>query len=222
MGCDDRGRRVALTYRFPKKAEPYADALRAVGLEPVLFQPESGAPSLDGVAGLLLSGGTDIDPSLYHATRDPRTQSPDPQRDKMEWLLLHQVIAADIPVLAICRGMQLFNVFHEGGTLLQHLDGHTVNTADPSEPAHSVVQEPGSRLALILGAGPVGVNSRHHQAVQQVGRGLRVTSRSGDGIVEGVERPDLHFAVAVQWHPEDQVARFPAQHRLFEAFAAAL
>jgi putative glutamine amidotransferase len=125
-------------------------------------------------------------------------------------------------VLAICRGLQLFNVFHQGGTLLQHLDGHTIISPDPSEPAHAVVQEPGSRLASILGPGPVDVNSRHHQAVEQVGHGLRVTSRSTDGIVEGLERPDLRFAVAVQWHPEDQVCRFPAQHRLFEAFAAAL
>jgi putative glutamine amidotransferase len=140
----------------------------------------------------------------------------------MEWRLLEQAVAADIPVLAICRGMQLFNVFHPGGTLLQHLDGHAVNSHDPAEPAHSVVQEPDSRLASILGLGPVEVNSRHHQAVQQVGQGLVVTSRSGDGVIEGLERPDLRFAVAVQWHPEDQTVRFAAQRRLFEAFAAAL
>ncbi len=85
-----------------------------------------------------------------------------------------------------------------------------------------MVQKPGSRLACILGTGSVEVNSRHHQAVDEVGRGLVVTSRAADGIVEGLERPDLRFAVAVQWHPEDQVRRFPAQRRLFEAFAAAL
>ena len=214
--------RVALTFRSPKRAEPYADALRAVGLEPVLFQPESGAPSLDGVAGLVLSGGTDIDPARYGAAPDPRTETPDRERDEMEWRLLQQAVTADVPVLAICRGMQLFNVFHEGGTLLQHIDGHAVRSPDASDPVHSVVQEPGSSLAAILGPGPVPVNSRHHQAVQRVGRGLVVTSRSVDGIAEGVERPDLRFAVAVQWHPEDQVKRFHAQHRLFEAFAAAL
>jgi len=222
MGCEDKGKRVALTFRFPKKAEPYADALRAVGLEPVPFQPESGVHSLDGLAGLVLSGGVDIDPARYGAALDPRTETPDQERDEMEWRLLKEAVAADIPVLAICRGLQLFNVFHEGGTLVQHLDGHAVVSQDRSDPVHSVVQEPGSRLATILGTGPVAVNSRHHQAVQRVGRGLRVTSRSDDGIVEGLERPDLRFGVAVQWHPEDQVGRFPAQHRLFEAFAAAL
>jgi len=215
------GRRVALTFRFPKKAEPYADALRAVALEPVSFQPESGVSSLDGVAGLLLSGGTDIDPARYGAATDPRTQTPDQERDEMEWRLLDHAVAANMPVLAICRGMQLFNVFHPGGTLLQHLDGHAVTSQDASDPVHSVVQEPGSRLASILGPGPLPVNSRHHQVVEQVGRGLLVTSRSDDAVVEGLERPDLRFAVAVQWHPEDQVARFAAQRRLFESFAAA-
>ena len=216
------GKQVALTFRFHKKAEPYAEALRAAGLDPVSFQPERGAPSLDGVAGLVLSGGTDIDPALYGAKADPRTQPSDRERDDMEWRLLEQAVAGGMPVLAICRGMQLFNVFHQGGTLLQHLDRHAVTSPDPSDPVHSVLQEPGSRLASILGSGPVEVNSRHHQAVQQVGLGLRVTSRSDDGVVEGLERPDLRFAVAVQWHPEDQARRFPAQHRLFEAFAAAL
>ncbi|MEO8370937.1 MAG: gamma-glutamyl-gamma-aminobutyrate hydrolase family protein [Candidatus Solibacter sp.] len=222
MGVAGSAKRVALTFRFPKKGQPYADALRAVGLEPLPFQPGSGASSLDGLAGLVLSGGVDIEPARYGAATDPRTETPDQERDEMEWRLLEQAVAADIPVLAICRGLQLFNVFHEGGTLLQHLDGHTVISPDPSDPAHSVVQAPRSRLASILGLGPVPVNSRHHQVVEQVGRGLLVTSRSDDGVIEGLERPDLRFAVAVQWHPEDQVSRFAAQRRLFEAFAAAL
>src|SRR3954467_12355152 len=127
------GKRVALTFRSPKKAEPYAGALRAVGVDPISFQPESGIPSLNGVAGLLLSGGVDIDPSLYGAARDPRTQESDHERDEMEWRLLEQAVAADIPVLAICRGMQVFNIFHPGGTLIQHLDGHAVTSQNPDD-----------------------------------------------------------------------------------------
>jgi putative glutamine amidotransferase len=216
------GKPVALTFRFQKKAEPYAAALRAAGIEPVAFQAGVSTASLDGMAGLVLSGGTDVDPARYGAARDPRTEALDQERDEMEWRLLQQAIAADIPVLAICRGLQLFNVFHQGGTLLQHIDGHTVISPDPSDPAHIVVQEPGSRLESILGSGPVEVNSRHHQAVDRVGNGLIVTSRSEDGVIEGLDRPDLRFAVAVQWHPEDQAVRSAAQRRLFEAFATVL
>ena len=216
-------KRVALTFRFDEKAAPYAEALRLAKIEPVLVKPAPAGASLEGIAGLLLSGGTDIDPARYGSTAGPETGDPDTARDAMEWRLLEQALAADLPVLAICRGMQLFNVFHHGGTLLQHIGGHVVRSADPAEPVHDVVQQPGSRLERILGPGAHPVNSRHHQAVDRVGDGLLVTSRAaGDGIVEGLERPDLRFAVAVQWHPEDQVRRFAAQRRLFEAFAAAL
>lgn len=217
------GKRVALTFRESERVKPYADALRAAGIEPVPFQAGAEVNSLDGLAGLVLSGGTDVNPELYGAARDARTSEPDDERDAMEMSLLEEAVDADLPVLAICRGMQLFNVFHEGGTLVQHIEGHLVRSADPSEPVHYVVQKAGSRLAQIIGAGPQVVNSRHHQAVDGLGKGLVVTSRAaGDGTIEGIERPDLRFAVAVQWHPEDQVARFAQQRWLFESFAAAL
>jgi gamma-glutamyl-gamma-aminobutyrate hydrolase PuuD len=215
------GKRVALTFRFDDKAVPYADALRAVGLEPVLCKPGIRAASFDGFDGLLLSGGTDLNPRLYDAEREAETGDPDDERDRMESDLLDKTIQTNTPVLAICRGMQLFNVRH-GGTLVQHLEGHQVRSVDPSDPVHLALQEPGSRLAEILGTEPVEVNSRHHQAVGRVGLGLVVTSRATDGVIEGLERQDQRFAVAVQWHPEDQVRRYPVQLRLFEAFAAAL
>ncbi|HVN05330.1 MAG TPA: gamma-glutamyl-gamma-aminobutyrate hydrolase family protein [Bryobacteraceae bacterium] len=217
-------RQAGLTFRFPNKAAPYADALRLAGIEPVLISPENPRP-LHGLQGLLLSGGTDLDPARYGAAALPGNEHPDNQRDVLESGLLADALAADLPVLAICRGMQLFNVFH-GGTLVQHLDNadfHRVRGGHPELPVHQILVEPGTRLAAILGAGRHGVNSRHHQAVDRIGGGLLVTARSiPDGVVEALERADRRFALAVQWHPEDQIVHDQPQLNLFEAFAEAL
>ncbi len=215
---------AGLTFRERHKAEPYAEALRAAGVEPVLLSPD--APGdFSGLQGLVLSGGTDLNPSLYFAAPDAANEAPDDARDEMELGLLHHALAADLPVLAICRGMQLFNVAH-GGTLIQDLENtvlHVVRGQDPGQPAHGVVVEPGTRLAEILGEGVHAVNSRHHQAVGRVGAGLRVAARSTpDSVIEALERDDRRFALAVQWHPEDQAQRDAEQRKLFEAFAAAL
>jgi putative glutamine amidotransferase len=202
-------KRAVLCYRFEKKSAPYADALRAVGVEPVFAVPGAAPDSVDGL-GLVLSGGTDVDPEIYGQVRHRRVGWPDRERDEMELRFLREALETDVPVLAICRGMQLFNVAHGGGTLLQHIDGHRA--------AHDVCVEDGNRLARAFTPGSLAVNSRHHQAVDRVGEGLIVTARSADGIVEALERPDRRFAVAVQWHPED----LPAHACLFAAFAGAL
>ena len=181
--------------------------------------------ALAGLQGLLLSGGTDLNPARYGATPHPRNETPDDARDDLETGLLTEALAADLPVLAICRGMQLFNVAH-GGTLIQHLENsaaHVVRGDDPALPAHQILVEPGTRLAEILGEGVHAVNSRHHQAVGRVGAGLRVTARSTpDGVIEALERSDRRFALAVQWHPEDQARRDAEQRKLFQAFAEAM
>lgn len=214
--------RVALTYRTPTRAVPYADVLRAAGVEPVPMQAGAGPHTLAGCAGLLVSGGPDVDPARYGAERDARTQDPDKERDEMELALVGEAVAGDLPVLAICRGMQLFNVFH-GGTLLQHVEGHVVRPEDLSLAAHDVTVAPGTRLAEIVGPGNCPVNSRHHQAVDRPGAGLVVAARSAvDGLIEALERPELRFALAVQWHPENQTLRYRQHRALFEAFAAAL
>jgi len=217
-------RRAGVTFRYPHKAEPYAAALRQAGIEPVLISPQE-PRDLDGLDGLLLSGGTDVDATRYGGTPHSENDAPDRERDELEARLLSQALAAHLPVLAICRGMQLFNVVH-GGTLIQHLDGsagHCVRGDDPGLPAHQIVVEPDSRLAAILGGGEHPVNSRHHQAVERIGAGLRVTARSTpDGVIEGLERSGPDFALGVQWHPEDQVGRDPVQRKLFEAFAESL
>jgi len=216
--------KAGLTFRERVKVEPYAEALRQAGIDPVLISPQQ-PESLAGLAGLVLTGGTDLNPARYGEAPHPRNETPDDERDELETKLLNEALQADLPVLAICRGMQLFNIVH-GGSLIQHLknvDAHEVRNIDPALAAHEIMVEPDSHLGHILGAGAHAVNSRHHQAVQRVGTGLRVTAKSSaDGIVEALERDDRKFALGVQWHPEDQVRRDASQRKLFEAFAAAL
>jgi len=215
-------RRVAVLYRSEEKAGPYQYALRDAGADPVGVTPEHPLESLDGFAGLLLTGGTDLDPAAYGQERDARADQPDRERDQLEIRLLREGLDRDLPLLAICRGMQLFNVVH-GGTLLQHMERHAVRPADRSQPAHAVTIQPGTALERIVGAGALAVNSRHHQAVDRVGEGLIVSARSiPDGVIEGLERGDRRFAIAVQWHPEDQIRQWPRQRQLFCAFANAL
>jgi putative glutamine amidotransferase len=216
---------VAVTYEDAKKVGPYADALRLVGLEPVLLTADEPC-SLKGLNGLLITGGCDIDPKRYGQERVPETQEPNPSRDRMEIGLLGEALDRDLPMLAICRGLQLFNVYH-GGTLIQHLPGDPhrppKRPADPSKPMHEIIVAPDTKLAAAVGAGKHPVNSRHHQAVDRLGAHLRISAESvKDGIVEGVERPDKEFAVGVQWHPEDQVPADETQLKLFRAFAEAV
>ena len=184
-----------MTFSNEEKLRPYEAALREAGLEPVRVTAAPW-PSLDG---LLLTGGADINPARYGQPLHPKAQKPEDARDELEAALLGEALKADLPVLAICRGMQLFNVVH-GGTLIQHLE-----TGRHHE-EHGMRILPETRLAAIAGAGEHSVNSRHHQAVDRVGANLIVSARAEDGIVEAIERTDRRFAVAVQWHPEDRTA----------------
>lgn len=217
-------KRVLIPFRLEKKVKPYQEAVRLGGMEPVAASVANPV-SLDGVDGLLLMGGTDVNPRYYGAEREKATEQPDDERDEIEFGLITEALERDVPVLAICRGLQLLNVYH-GGTLIQHLPSHPRHhpgLEDRSAVAHTVVFEPGTHLRDVAGADKWGVNSRHHQAADQIGRGLRVSARSeADGLVEGLERPDRRFVIAVQWHPEDQVVAHPEQLHLFERFADAL
>ncbi len=206
------------------RLEPYEAAMRAAGIEPV-----RNPKSLEGLDGLLLTGGADVNPKLYRQEPGRDTEKPDDERDELEMKLLKEALANDVPVLAICRGLQLFNVFH-GGTLIQHLAGvdvHRVKAHD-AEPgkhpaAHGIRVKPGTRLAEIIGAGDHEVNSRHHQAVDHKADVLTASAIAPDGVIEALELTgNAAFAVAVQWHPEDRVAVSPADRKLFEAFARAM
>lgn len=219
--------KAGVTFRDDSKVVRYEFALHEVGIEPVRIAPGRPA-SLDAVNGLLLTGGTDVNPTRYGQKRGPETDEPDDERDEMETKLLREALAAGRPVLAICRGMQLFNVAH-GGTLIQHLSSLDVhNQKMPSAergrhgPAHAVFVAPHTRLATIVGEGEQAVNSRHHQAVERPGQGLVVSAVSSDGIIEALERTGDGFAIAVQWHPEDRILSNAPDRKLFEAFRAAM
>jgi putative glutamine amidotransferase len=216
--------KVAITSGKTTNLAPYQSALNGAGIESV-----RNPASLDGLDGLLLTGGSDVDPKLYGQPRAAESEPPEDARDELEMKLLKEALAADLPVLAICRGLQLFNVVR-GGTLIQHVanvDVHRVKAHD-AEPGrhpgvHSVRVNPDTRLAGIIGAGEHQVNSRHHQAVDCVGGGLIISATAADGVVEALELTgNAAFALAVQWHPEDRVAVNPADRKLFEAFALAM
>ena len=216
-------KQVLLPFRHFKKAKAYETALRAGGMEPLPISVDDPMP-FDRAAGLLLMGGTDVNPKRYNSAAEPETDPPDDARDQVELDLIHAALKRDLPILAICRGLQILNIYH-GGTLIQHLGAprHDPEKDDHSGPVHEIEFSPGSRLAQIAGVGRWQVNSRHHQAVARVGDNLHVSARDPeDAVVEGLERPDKRFVVAVQWHPEDQIVRCSEQIRLFQSFAAAL
>ncbi len=217
-------KRVLIPYRHAKKVAAYADAVRVGGAEPVTESVEKKL-SLDGFAGLLLMGGSDVNPTRFGETARPETDQPDDERDEAELGLIHEAVERQIPIFGICRGLQILNVYH-GGTLVQHLEAnarHDPEKEDHSVSAHEVAFVPESTLAQIAASATWQVNSRHHQAVKKLGAKLHISARDlEDGTVEGIERRDHRFLVAVQWHPEDQTKRHPEQLRLFERFAAAL
>ena len=201
--------RVALPFgRTPEgKRMPYRSALHAVDVQPV-----ESAVTLEGLDGLLLPGGPDVDPARFGARRDPKTDNPDHERDDLETALLQEALDRDLPVLAICRGLQLLNVA-QGGTLVQHVEGH--RCPDQGE-AHRIAITAGSRLKSVLDVDEFVVNSRHHQCVDRIGSGLVVVARAPDSVIEALELPGKRFVLAVQWHPEDRNDGLDG--RLFEAF----
>lgn len=201
--------RVALPFgRTPEgKRSPYRKALNALDIQPV-----ESAATLAGLDGLLLAGGSDIDPALFGAQRGRKTGDPDHERDKLEAALLCEALDRDLPVLAICRGLQLLNVAR-GGTLVQHVEGHL---CPDQQEVHPIAIAAGSKLKSVLEVEEFVVNSRHHQCVDRIGSGLVVVAKAPDSVVEALELPGKRFVLAVQWHPEDRSDGLDA--RLFEAF----
>lgn len=194
----------------------YVDAIQRAGGRPLIVPPaEDGIEeTLDALAGLLLSGGEDVDPVHYGADPHPETQGVRPDRDRAELALLEAALARDMPVLAVCRGSQVLNVAR-GGDLVQHLPevvGHEEHKHTPGVFAdHEVELRPGSRVGALLGE-RAPVKSHHHQAYGRIGRGLRAAAHAEDGTVEALEDPSKRFAVGVLWHPEegDDFALFQA------------
>ena len=186
-----------------------------------LSDPEQAVQDALTCDGLLLPGGGDMDPKFYGQERIPACGEPNLLRDAAEPLLLRAFLAADKPVLGICRGIQVMNAVL-GGDLYQdikpfeHLphNGHWAKV-------HTVTVRRGTLLSRILGQDTVLVNSQHHQAVDRVAPGFTLAALSEDGIVEAIEKPDARFCLGVQWHPEWLSDADPAMQGLFDAFVNA-
>lgn len=182
----------------------------------------------DRLDGVLLPGGSDVDPAIYGETAHPKTYGIDMQRDALELTLTRWTVAEDRPLLGICRGHQVINVAL-GGTLVQDIPSQVETTLVHDQPdaqprntrLHEVTIDPTSRLAGILGTTQVRVNSLHHQSVALPAPAASITAHSPDGIVEALEIPGKRFALSVQWHPEDLAGEDDQMAALFEAFVAA-
>ena len=206
--------------------EQYAATLALAGAQAVLLPTGAVGDPVALLArcdGLLLAGGGDVDPGRYGQAPAAELQRPDPRRDELELALLAAADDQDLPVLAICRGMELLNVA-AGGTLHQHLPDvagtQLHRAAGDEELLHDVHVAAGSRLADATGATLVRGVSSHHQGVDKLGDGLSAVAWSADGLVEGVERT-RGWVIGVQWHPERTAATDPAQAALFARFTAA-
>lgn len=204
---------------------PYLEALRRAGAEAVVLLPrrmDAGAVQrlLSRFDGLVLIGGTDVDPALYGAEEHPECYGIDPVRDAFEVALVRTAVDRDLPTLAICRGIQMVNVAR-GGTLDQHITGregliaHGVPGGGHGV-SHPVDLEPGSQVAKAMGVDRPTCFSHHHQAIDRLGEGLQPVGRSEDGVVEAVELED-GWLLGVQWHPEETAEQDQAQQGLFDA-----
>jgi putative glutamine amidotransferase len=205
----------------------YFELAAAAGGRPVLLPPLSRAPQGPGAGaaevvsaldGLVLTGGGDVDPAAYGQEPEATVGGVNSVRDASERALLAAALAIDLPVLAICRGVQVLNV-ELGGTLHQHVPDVVGNEDHRTAPLvfgdMAVTTTPGSAAAEVFGAAPI-VLCSHHQSIDQLGRGLEVTARAGDGVIEAVELPGARFVLGVQWHPEEG-----SDQRPFDALVAA-
>ncbi len=185
----------------------YVRSVELAGGRPILIPPVDDAvgETLDVLDGLVLSGGADIDPENYGAERHPETTITQPERDRAELVLLRAALDRELPVLAICRGMQMLNVVH-GGRLHQHLPelvGHNGHREVPGTfSRHEVKLDPASRTGELLGERAT-VHSSHHQGLDHVGTAIRAVGWAEDGMIEAIEDPAHRFAIGVLWHPEE-------------------
>jgi len=226
--------KIAISVSDKEKAKgvqsPYYKALLALGVKPeeleLVSPSHPSIPDIRDYDGVLFAGGNDINPKYYQeAVKYPGLVQIDEKRDAFEFELFDRAHRGGLPILGICRGLQMINVKF-GGTLYQDLNSEApverehMQSAPRPEPTHTVtLTDPESRLGETF-KGSCLVNSLHRQAIKRLGRGLKVTAHSEDGLVEAVESADAYpFLVAVQWHPEEMVDR-PEPRKLFENFVA--
>ncbi|MGH2561650.1 MAG: gamma-glutamyl-gamma-aminobutyrate hydrolase family protein [Thermomicrobiales bacterium] len=210
----------------------YVESVAAAGAIPIILplQDDHAAPLLDLVDGVILSGGADVEPALYGDSEvHPTTYGVSPLRDRFEIELVHAAIERDMPMLCICRGIQVLNVAL-GGTLIQDVAdqyGKTIEHRqqdagiDSAEPGHRVQAESGGHLEALFGTTDIPVNSFHHQAIRDPAPGLRIEGCADDGLIEAVSVPTASFAIGLQWHPEGMCQRYELQRRPFLALVEA-
>jgi putative glutamine amidotransferase len=210
----------------------YVDAVAIAGGAPVLIPLNLDEGALRAIYerldGLLLTGGVDVHPKHYGEAIHEKCGEIDEARDTVELTLTRWGLVEGLPILAICRGIQVLNVA-AGGTLYQDIasqvSGSLKHDCWPDYArnylAHQVTVDGGSQLAAILGQSQVGVNSMHHQAVKDLAPRFRVVARAPDGLIEAIEVNDHPFALGVQWHPEELLEDAPPMRRLFEEFVSA-
>ena len=185
----------------------------------------------DELDGIFLPGGADIDPESYSAERHPSCDRSDPARDRVELILVRWALEDHKPVLGVCRGLQIINLA-AGGSLIQDLKELQPDSmkhdyfpfrdgSARDHLAHPVRVVAGTRLHRVAGVTEFPVNSMHHQGIERLGAGLVANAFAPDGVIEGIESPDEHFLVGVQWHPEVLIDADPRMRRLFETFIAA-
>ena len=213
------------------KTHDYEESIRRAGGEPVILDRSTQRPAdvVREFDGVLLTGGADVLPSMYGEAAHPTFGPAEPGRDGYEIELVRLALEKDVPVFAICRGVQVLNVAR-GGTLIQDIPSEVTHAEqhDVREPrvaiAHDVWVTSGTLLERLMRErvedDSVQVNSRHHQAIKQLGQGLVVSGTAPDGVIEAVEDPAKRFCLGVQWHPENfyRTGEFSA---LFEAFIRA-
>ncbi|MBD3941408.1 gamma-glutamyl-gamma-aminobutyrate hydrolase family protein [Microbacterium sp. NEAU-LLC] len=204
--------------------QQYFDGVTSSGGIAVLLPPQPDVQAaaeavLDGLDGLVLTGGLDVEPALYGAVRHPLTDPARPDRDAWELALFRGAERRRMPVLAICRGLQLVNV-GRGGTLHQHLPDvlgtERYQLGGGVFAVNEVLVDEHSRLADLIGAGALDVHSYHHQGIDRLGEGLIASARTDDGLVQAFESDGEGYVVGVQWHPEEN----PEDRRLFEGLVA--
>ena len=203
----------------------YLRAVQGAGGIPVLLPPQVEGDARrvlwERLDGLILTGGGDIDPARFGEAPHPKTADVSPARDALEIELVERAVHDEVPLLGICRGLQVLNVAL-GGSLHQHLPAQPIlhSQAEPRDrPTHAVkVMGEGTRLGRVLGALEVQVNSMHHQGIHRLGRGLREVAWAPDGVIEGLEMDGTgRFVIAVQWHPEELVGHDASARGLFAA-----
>jgi putative glutamine amidotransferase len=208
----------------------YLKAIEEAGGLPMVMPPldtDAIEPLLDRLDGICLSGGPDLDPALYEAKPHPELGPTEPELDRFELAIAARADAREMPILAICRGTQALNIVR-GGALHQHLPDVSTELAhrqtNPgTEASHPVVVDPDSQLWEAFGGGEIevtDVNSFHHQAIDRLGAGLRVSARAPDGTIEAIEDPGRRFLIGVQWHAETLTHR-ASEAALFRRFVEA-